>query len=328
MRLLHRRRPRLAAELITGHRTVDEVKTARLLERLYHTSQDRSWDGRQVLSELLEQHGAIDLPPQQRRALGRLFTIALVGELAAWKVAAAMALDLDTVEARMAATAQAHDEARHFYVLHDYLGLLGHEPQPLPPAVERVLDEVLNTRDPVRRVLGMELMVEPVALTLYALVRESGLEPILVDLLAWFERDGTSHLVLGQRLVPQLMEASSPARRLRLFAWHARMAMLQLDSMVEVADDLATLGFDVRQVVLEGQRRQMQAARELFRLEGGPLLGQDALVNLVEARIQWHWPEQQAPDDLGRRVRRAVNGLARGPDPSRRASLVAAQPSL
>ncbi len=321
-RRLHR--PRLSAELVGRVRSVDEVRTARLLEQLYHTSQDRSWDGRQVLAELLERHGAIDLPSEQRRALGRLLSIALVGELASWKVAAALALDLESVEARMAATAQAHDEARHFYVLHDYLELLGCDPDPLPPPVESVLDEVLLTRDPVRRVLGLELLIEPVALTLYALVREAALEPILADLLMRFEHDATRHLVLGWELVPRMLTAASSARKLRLFAWHARMAMRQLDGMVQVAEDLRCLGFEPREVVLMGQQRQMQALHDLFRLSGGPLRGQDALVNLVEARIQWDFPAPDTNNEPLQRIQRSITALVEGPDPTWRQSLVGA----
>jgi hypothetical protein len=303
-------------------RSMDEVRTARLLEQVYHNSQDSSWDGRHVLSELLDKHGAIDLPDKKRRALGRLFSVALVGELAAWKVAAALALDLDSVEARMAATAQAHDEARHFYVLHDYLALLGCDPEPLPRAVEGVLNEVLQTRDPVRRVLGLELVIEPVAMTLYALVRKACVEPILGELLGRFEDDAARHLVLGWELVPRLLAEASPARKLRLFVWHARMALRQLDGMVTVADDLRCLGFDPREVVLAGQQRQMQGLQELFRISGGPLLGQEALVNLVEARIQWDFPGPGAFQDLPRRVRRTLDGLAVGPDQRRRETLV------
>ncbi len=318
------RRPRLSAELVSRTRSVDEVRSARLLEQVYHAGRERAWDGREVLSELLGEHGAIDLPESERRALGRLFSIALVGELASWKVAAALALDLPSVEARMAATAQAHDEARHFTVLHDYLELLGCDPEPLPPAVEGVLDEVLLTRDPVRRILGLELLIEPVALTLYTLVREARIEPVLGGLLARFEDDAARHLVLGWELVPRMLAAATPPRRIRLFAWHARMAMRQLDGMVQVADDLHTLGFAPREVVLQGQQRQMQALRELFRLSGGPLLGQDALVNLVEARIQWDFPAPEDPADLPSRVRRSFAGLADGPAPDRRHSLVTA----
>lgn len=319
-----RRRPRLSAELVSRTRSVDEVRTARLLEQLYHTSHDRSWDGRQVLAQLLDDHGAIDLPDPQRRALGRLLSVALVGELASWKVAAALALDLESVEARMAATAQAHDEARHFYVLHDYLELLGCDPDPLPPAIEGVLDEVLLTRDPVRRVLGLELLLEPVAMTLYAVVREAGLEPILGELLGHFEADAARHLVLGWELVPRMLAAATAPRKLRLLAWHARMALRQLDGMVQVADDLRCLGFDPREVVLRGQQRQMQALSELFRLSGGPLLGQEALVNLVEARIQWDFPDPGAPNDLPRKLRRSLASLAAGPEPDRRHSLMTA----
>ena len=45
------------------------------------------------------------------------------GELAAWRISAQLADRLEPLEMKMAATSQAHDEARHFYVMHDYLEL-------------------------------------------------------------------------------------------------------------------------------------------------------------------------------------------------------------
>ena len=91
------------------------------LERLYHIGQNNIWDGKQVLAELIARHGQPKLPPEQRDAALKLLSILLWGELAAWAISADLAERIDDVEAKMAATSQAHDEARHFYVLRDYL---------------------------------------------------------------------------------------------------------------------------------------------------------------------------------------------------------------
>src|SRR5438309_1889267 len=97
------------------------------LERLYHVGHKQSWDGKQVLGDLIKKHGGIKLDPIRRHALAEIFSTILWGELAAWSISADLALKLEDTEAKMAATSQAFDEARHFYTMRDYLLALGGE---------------------------------------------------------------------------------------------------------------------------------------------------------------------------------------------------------
>ena len=104
-------------------------KSASKLANIYHKGQKRAWDGRAVLAQLLDEHGGIHLPAEQRHALAQIFAVILWGELAAWKISADLAVRLEPLEAKMAATSQTHDEARHFYVMHDYLEVLDEVPR-------------------------------------------------------------------------------------------------------------------------------------------------------------------------------------------------------
>ena len=61
-----------------------EARRARRMESIYHVGQDRIWDGREVLTELLAKHGKPQLAYRERRALSRIFSIIMWGELAAW----------------------------------------------------------------------------------------------------------------------------------------------------------------------------------------------------------------------------------------------------
>ncbi|MEE2828890.1 MAG: ferritin-like domain-containing protein, partial [Myxococcota bacterium] len=175
-------------------RTAVEARRAQKMERIYHKGQEKIWDGKTVLAELLEEHGGVQLEPEKLVPLRRLFAVIFWGELAAWKVSSELALVLEPLEAKMAAASQAHDEARHFYVMHDYLALLDYQPQDLPPAAHRILVEILRADSLAKKLLGMQLMVEPIALTLFHLVRENRLEPVLSDLLAYYERDEARHV--------------------------------------------------------------------------------------------------------------------------------------
>ena len=113
----------------------DAARRADKLGNIYHRGQDLAWRGQKVLAELLAKHGGVQLRPEARPALGYVLGVLMWGELAAWKIAAQLADSLVELPVKLAATSQAHDEARHFYVLYDYLKELGYTP---PPSLEAV----------------------------------------------------------------------------------------------------------------------------------------------------------------------------------------------
>ena len=65
--------------------------------------------------------------------------------------------------AKLAATSQTHDEARHFYVMADYLKTLGVIPRELGPRTTRILNGTLQAPTLAQRLIGMQLMIEPMA---------------------------------------------------------------------------------------------------------------------------------------------------------------------
>ena len=64
-----------------------KAKSARTLENIYHRGQEKIWDGRQVLAELLDKHGGVGrIDQRQAHALQNIFAVILEGENAAWKI--------------------------------------------------------------------------------------------------------------------------------------------------------------------------------------------------------------------------------------------------
>jgi len=196
-----------------------EAKSARLLEGIYHRGQTKIWDGNQILDDLIGKHGAIKVDGEDAVALKNIFSIILWGELVAWKVSLQLGAEIDDFSAKLAATSQAHDEARHFYVMKDYLDLLGHKPAPLTPSVARVLNEVLQTKNLAKKLLGMQLMIEPIALTIFRFTRQLNVEPILTDLLSYYEIDEARHVALGIQYLPRLMRRMNKLQLASLIMW-------------------------------------------------------------------------------------------------------------
>ncbi len=310
-RFMEGRRQPIPYGMFDGERAGRERANAERLENIYHRGQAKAWDGRAVLAELVSRHGKPELPGNRAEALRLILANIFWGELAAWRISADLALQLVPLEAKMAATSQAHDEARHFYVLHDYLRLLGHAPAPLPPRAARLLDEVANAPDLVRKLLGMQLMVEPLALTLFQLLRERRVEPVLTELLAYYERDEARHVALGALHLPTLMADMSQAELLSLWRWQMHMFMLQIDGLVESAPSLAALGIDAREVYRLGQAKQLAASRMMFGgLADRPWLLQ-LFVRVTEARMAFSFPAEGSGP--GARLRGAWFGLRHGP---------------
>ena len=224
------------------------------LERLYHVGHRQAWDGKQVLAELLKKHGGIHLDPSKREALAQIFSTILWGELAAWSISADLALQLEDTEAKMAATSQVFDEARHFYTMRDYLLALGVEVPRLDGYTHTVLTMLLDTHRLVDKLLGMQLIVEAVAVTLFKTVAEAHVEPVLSDLMPYFERDEARHVGLGVLYLPKLL-----ARISRVEATRLKLLQLKIVTLIGWGTHLKTpyfvqLGIDNNESFRRGMR--------------------------------------------------------------------------
>jgi len=274
-------------------RDVEDAKRFARCERIYHLGQDLAWDGKDILASLLAQHGGIHLAPEKREALKTVFAIIMWGELAAWKISAQLADRLVPLEAKMAATSQAHDEARHFYTMYDYLGELGYQPVRLHPAPQALLDAVLEADQLAYKLVGMQLMVETMALSLFQGVRESGVEPVLCELLTYYERDEARHVGLGVQYLPELMRSMNRLEVLRLSAFQVRLLTYALWETKLIEKDLAVLGIEPRTLIDRARRKQMAAMQQGLELVGLPVDRDDNFINRgVDAGIEYFFPRE------------------------------------
>ena len=247
----------------------DTARRADKLGNIYHRGQDLAWRGQKVLAELLAKHGGVQLRPEARPALGYVLGVLMWGELAAWKIAAQLADSLVELPVKLAATSQAHDEARHFYVLHDYLKELGYTPPPLDRQTRMLLASTLRTRDPVKKVMGMQLMIEALALTIFQALRESAVEPVATELLRYFEKDEARHVGLGMQYLPSQLRRLSRRRAAELLAFQIELTVAALLELKAMEPHLRVLGISARQVFLLGTTKQALALDLLWQEDGG-----------------------------------------------------------
>jgi hypothetical protein len=235
-----------------------EARRARRMESIYHVGQDKIWNGREVLASLIAKHGKPDLPPDKRRALARVFAIIMWGELAAWKISAQLTDRLEPLEPKLAAASQVHDEARHFYVMHDYLEALGEKPPKMEFWARHVVEMTLGTDDLLKKLLGMQLTIETIALTIFQRVRELRAEPVLSDLLVYFEKDEARHVGLGVQLVPGMMATLSVPKAIDLALFQTNLLVSTLVSLKHIEPDLLSIGVDPRSIIGIGFRKQRE----------------------------------------------------------------------
>jgi hypothetical protein len=252
-------------DMFDAPRAAEEARRASKLSSIYHHGQELAWGGREVLAELVAKHGPIQIAPEKQAALGRLFAIIMWGELAAWKISAQLADDLVPLEAKMAATSQAHDEARHFYVMYDYLRALGYVPRTIDRSSRAVLDLVLRTDSMLEKLIGMQLMVETLALTIFQLVREAKVEPVLCDLLRYYERDEARHVGLGIQQLPSMMRRATRLEAARAIWFQVKIAGWTLRGLKDLEPDLRVLGIPSRRVLIIGRNKMFTATEMLWR---------------------------------------------------------------
>ena len=246
----------LPYDMFDGDFTDKEARRAKRMESIYHVGQDRIWDGRRVLSDLIDRHGRPKLADRERRALSQIFSVIMWGELAAWKISAQLADVIVPLEAKLAASSQVHDEARHFYVMHDYLDALGEKPPPLDYWSKRVLTMTLGTKSLAKKLLGMQLTIETIALTIFQRVRELEVEPVLSELLPYYEKDEARHVGLGIQLLPSLVQEMSYAERVDFAVFHLDLYGSAVMSLKSLEPALTSIGVDPRSLLAIGFRKQ------------------------------------------------------------------------
>jgi len=231
--------------------------------RIYHKGHEQAWDGRQVLDELIEKHGGIHFPEDKREAFSRVASVLLWGELAAWSISADLALKLEDTPAKMAASSQVFDEARHFYVLREYLWRAGLPVAKLGGWSRRLLVELLETENLLYKVVGMQLLVESTAVVMFRKLGEAKLEPVLTDLMYYFERDEARHVGLGVLTLPAVLEGLSDREALSLWWFQTKMQLEMIAGGMTINPAFLELGIDPADMNLEGFRYHNEIMRRM-----------------------------------------------------------------
>src|SRR3954465_1025339 len=180
-------------------------------------------DGGLIADDLVDIHGTKfwdRLSEAQRAELNhcvtrwRLSTL-MHGEHGAMLVCSQMVENVVGQDAKLFQASQVVDEARHNEVLHRYIALrLGGETYPLAGNVQEIFDTLLGTSAWYLKTIGLQLVAETFAVSLFRMLAESSKDAILRQVCRRILQDEARHMGFGMLSLPAVVaEASASERR-------------------------------------------------------------------------------------------------------------------
>jgi hypothetical protein len=163
------------------------------------------------------------------------------------------------IDAKYYASTQVMDEARHVEVFAKYLDekLSGH--YPINAHLRLLLDDIVNDSRWDMTYLGMQIMVEGLALAAFGFIQQISTEPLLKQLLRYVMADEARHVAFGVLSLKEYYAELSDAelRERQEFAFEAAVRMRDRFLQQEVWE---RMGLDVKEVlpiVMNAPQRQL-----------------------------------------------------------------------
>jgi len=119
------------------------------------------------------------------------------GEQGALLATAQLVDSVQDLDSKLYAASQVVDEARHVDVYNRYVHSKIGFSYPVNPHLKTLLDMILKDSRWDMKFLGMQIMVEGLALAAFAMIRNNTVEPLLRDLTAYVMGDEARHVAFG-----------------------------------------------------------------------------------------------------------------------------------
>jgi hypothetical protein len=161
------------------------------------------------------------------------------------------------IDAKYYASTQVMDEARHVEVFAKYLDEKHEGHYPINTHLKMLLDDILNDGRWDMTYLGMQIMVEGLALAAFGFMREMSPDPLLKQLLRYVMSDEARHVAFGVlSLKEYYAELSTPELKDRQeFCFEAAVRMRDRFLQQEVWERMGIKPKEILPVVMEDQGR-------------------------------------------------------------------------
>ena len=132
------------------------------------------------------------------------------GEQGALLVASQLASCAPTYNAKLYAASQTFDEARHVEVFNRYLQEKIGIHYPINPALKSLLDKILTDERWDLKFIGMQIIIEGLALAAFQMLKAITKDPLLKQLLHYVVRDEARHVTFGINYLEEFIKTLSP----------------------------------------------------------------------------------------------------------------------
>lgn len=178
----------------------------------------------------------------------------LHGEQGALLVASQLTICAPTFNAKLYAASQTFDEARHVEVFNKYLQTKIGTTYPIDPSLKNLLDKILTDERWDLKFIGMQLVIEGLALSAFNTMKSISEGTLLGEMLHYIIRDEARHVTFGVNYLEQYVHTLSDEEK-------EDRAMFAYESCVVARERLIPtavfkhLGWDVeeaREVYMKG----------------------------------------------------------------------------
>src|SRR5262249_2069876 len=136
----------------------------------------------------------------------------LHGEQGALVVCGQLVNSIPELDAKLYASTQVVDEGRHVEVFERYVKKL-HKIYPVDPLLKALIDQILATNVWELKLLGMQMLIEGLAIAAFNLMRKQTGDPTLADLLDYVLQDEGRHVNFGYFALRRSIPTMDPSKR-------------------------------------------------------------------------------------------------------------------
>ena len=145
-----------------------------------------------------------------RHDVAELLSQFLHGEQGALLVASQLTSCAPTYNAKLYAASQTFDEARHVEVFNRYLQEKIGMHYPINPNLKLLLDKILTDERWDLKFIGMQIVIEGLALAAFQMLKGLSKDPLLTQLLHYVIRDEARHVTFGINYLEDFIKTLTP----------------------------------------------------------------------------------------------------------------------
>ena len=215
---------------LVGHYNWDYTDADTRIKKLYELGKELNWNGSidldwsnslkkgepPIKAELIARmEGPLAALPEEERLEymrhDQAWTLSqfLHGEQGAMLVASQLVSCAPTYQAKLYAASQTFDEARHVEVFARYIKEIHGIEYPINKSLKALIDKILSDERWDLKFIGMQIIIEGLALAAFQTTKETSNCPLLRQLVHYVIRDEARHVTFGVNYLQEFLETLS-----------------------------------------------------------------------------------------------------------------------